>query len=345
MLDGISFASDNYSGVHPRVLDAIASHSGGHYGAYGTDEISERVQALFRQTFGNSAHVFFVYNGTGANVASLAALLKPYQSVICADCAHINVDEGGAPEAFTGAKLLTVPTEGGKMTPEGIASHLGRVGDQHFAQPGVVSITQSTEYGTLYSLDELTALVRVAHEHGLKVHMDGARLANAAVALGCSLRAVSADIGVDVLSFGGTKNGLMFGEAVVVFDEAVAAEFAYVRKRCGQLHSKMRFISAQYEALLTDDLWRKNAEISNAMAQLLAREAGKLEGIEITQAVEVNAVFARVPREAVSAMQAVAPFYVWNEETCEVRWMTSFDTTEEHVLGFVDGIRGVLASM
>ncbi|MFK4765779.1 threonine aldolase family protein [Desulfobaculum sp. SPO524] len=337
-----TFASDNNSGVHHKVMDALSRANTGHCVAYGDDDFTRTARGRFAQVFGDDAQVFFVYNGTGANVSALSAMRRSFQGVLCADCAHINVDEGGAPEAFMGSKLLPCQTVNGKLSPESMKPHLHALGFQHCSQPRVVSITQATELGTLYTPDEIRAIVDFAHDHGFLVHMDGARLANAAAALEVPLAALTSQAGVDVLSFGGTKNGLMFGEAVVVFRPELAGEFPYVRKQCGQLHSKMRFIAAQYDALLSDGLWLENARHSNAMARLLATEAASLPGVEVSRPVETNAVFARVPREAIPAMQAVSYFHVWDEATAEVRWMCSYDTTPGDVRAFVAGMREAL---
>ncbi|NJB69065.1 threonine aldolase [Desulfobaculum xiamenense] len=342
MLGGKTFASDNNSGVHPRVMEALTRANAGHCVAYGDDPITASAQRAFRDTFGPNAHVFFVYNGTGANVSALSAMRRSFHGIICADCAHANVDECGAPECVSGSKLLPVPSVDGRITPEGIAPKLHHLGFQHSSQPRVVTLTQATEFGTVYSLDDIRAIADFAHDHGLLVHMDGARLANAAAALGCSLADISVRAGVDALSFGGTKNGLMFGEAVVLFDSSLVGDFPYVRKQCMQLHSKMRFIAAQFEAYLTDGLWLDNARSANAMARLLADSVRDVPGLELTCPVETNAVFARIPREAVEPLQKRSFFYVWDEETVEVRWMTSFDTTPEDVSAFAADIRDVL---
>jgi threonine aldolase len=339
-----SFASDNNSGVHPRVMQALAEANAGHFPAYGNDPHTSRARELFAEHFGSQARVFFVYNGTGANAAALAALVQPWQAVICCASAHINVDECGAPERVTGAKLYLEPGRDGRIGPEAVDRHLHCLGFEHHSQPGAVSLTQATELGTVYSPDEVRAIARRAHAHGLAVHMDGARLANAAAALGCSPREASFDAGVDVLSFGGTKNGLMFGEAVVFADPERARAFPYIRKQATQLHSKMRFIAAQYTALLEDGLWLANAQNANAMARRLAEGAAALPGVRLSRPVQTNAVFATLPRPAAEALLRRQFFYIWDEPTCEARWVTSFDTTPADVDAFLADLAQALAS-
>ena len=325
------FASDNNAGVHARVLDALRSANQGHAVAYGDDVYTETAAGLFRERFGGRAEVFFVFGGTGANVSALAAVTRPFEAVVCAETAHINVDECGAPERFTGCKLIALQTPDGKLRPEQVEPLLTRLGDQHHVQPRVVSVSQPTELGTVYTVEELTRLAAFAHERGLLLHVDGARLANAAAHLNVSLEELTAGAGVDVLSFGGTKNGMMYGEAVVFFDSALAEEFRFVRKQCAQLPSKMRFVAAQFTALLGEDLWRETAAHANRMAQTLAAELRSIPRARITQPVESNAVFAILPRDAVARVQERFFFYVWNEQTSEVRLMCSFDTTAEDV--------------
>jgi threonine aldolase len=327
-----SFASDNNAGVHPRVLEAlVAANDGGHVVAYGDDPYTARAEAAFREHFGERAQAFFVFGGTGANVLGLQSMTSPHHAVVCSANAHIHVDECGAPEKFTGCKLVPVQTSDGKLTPALVEPCLMRAGDQHHVQPRVVSFAQPTELGTVYTLEETRALSSFARERGLLVHMDGARLANAAAHLGASLGELTADAGVDVLSFGGAKNGMMYGEAVVFFDPLLARDFKFVRKQGTHLPSKMRFISAQFTALLSDGLWLANAERANRMAQLLTAELARVPQVRVTQRVESNAVFARIPPEHVAAIQRQYFFYVWDETTSEVRLMASFDTTEEDV--------------
>ena len=334
-----SFASDNNAGVHPKILEAIVAANSGHVIAYGDDPYTERATARFREQFGKDTDVYFVFGGTGANVLGLKAATETYQAIICAETAHINVDECGAPEKFTGCKLLSVSTEDGKLTPERIRHFLHGVGFEHHVQPRVISVSQSTEMGTVYSVDELKTLSRFAHQHNLLLHMDGARIANATASLKRRLRDITVSAGVDILSFGGAKNGMMYGEAVVFFDRSLSKDFKYIRKQGTHLPSKMRFISAQFEALFTDDLWRRNAEHANQMAQILAAELSTVPRVTITQKVEANGVFCVIPAKYVPLLQKKYFFYVWNEETSEVRFMTSFDTTEEDIRDFVKLIR------
>jgi threonine aldolase len=336
------FASDNNAGVHPEVLAAIAAANEGDVPAYGADPVTARAVARFREHFGPAVEIAFVFNGTAANVLGLQAMLRPWEAVICAETAHINVDECGAPERFTGCKLLAVPTRDGKLRPGDLDPLLKNFGVEHHAQPRVVSITQATEYGTVYTPDEVRALAEHARRHGLYLHMDGARIANAAASLGLPLRALTADAGVDVLSFGGTKNGGMVGEAVVFLDPALARDFAFVRKQGMQLASKMRFVAAQYEALLSGDLWCRIASHANRLARRLADGMRDLPGVAITQPVEANAVFATLPSGRIAALQECYSFYVWDEARSEVRWMTHFATTDAEVDDFVACARRVL---
>ena len=339
-----SFASDNYAGVHPDVLAAVGAVNAGHQRSYGYDPVTAEVEELFREHFGPDADAYLVGNGTAANVLSLQSVLRPYQAVICAASAHINTDECGAPERYLGCKLIDIPVPDGKLTVDLLNARFTGRADEHQVQPAAVSLTQSTELGTRYSLAELRAIADWAHARGMAVHVDGARLANAATGLGVGLAEVSAGCGVDVLSFGGTKNGLMGGEAVVFLRPGLGAHFRYHRKQAMQLTAKMRYVAAQFRALLTDDLWRRNAEHANRMATRLAAGVTGVEGVRITQPVEANAVFAIVPAEAVPVLQQVAPFYVWDERTSEVRWMTSFDTTEEEVDRFARAVHDVVGA-
>mgnify|MGYP001245668885 CR=1 FL=1 len=334
-----NFASDNNAGVHPEILKAITEANQGYCLAYGDDLYTERAIAKFREHFGPEVEVFFVFNGTGANVLGLQALTGSSGAIIAPETAHINCDEGGAPERFTGCKLLTVPTKDGKLTVAMIEPFLEAVGNQHHSQPKVISITQSTELGTVYTPAEIKAIADFAHGHQMFLHMDGTRLANAAAGLGCRLSEISGAAGVDVLSFGGTKNGLLLGEAVVVFRPELAQNFKYLRKQGMQLASKMRFISAQFERLLTDDLWLENAANANKMARLLAAELAKIPGITITQKVESNGVFAAFPQQIIPRVQAKYYFYVWDENASIVRLMTAFDTDEEDIRSFVQAVR------
>lgn len=330
-----SFASDNNAGVHPEIIEAVSKANQGHVVAYGDDPYTARAVSVFKERLGRNIEVFFVFGGTGANVLGLKSVTKSHHAVICADTAHINVDECGAPEKFTGCKLLSAATPNGKLTLELLRPLLHGVGNEHHVQPRVVSVSQSTEMGTVYTTRELKELSSFAHRNNLLLHMDGARIANAAVSLNASLKEITADVGVDVLSFGGAKNGLMYGEAVVFFNPKLAADFKFIRKQGMHLPSKMRFIAAQFETLLSGDLWRRSATHANRMAQMLATELRKIPQIEITQPVEANGVFAVVPRKYVPLLQKKYFFYVWNEEISEVRFMTSFDTTEEDIRDFV----------
>lgn len=330
-----SFASDNNAGVHPKVMEAIASANDGHVIAYGDDPYTARAVKKFREQLGKDAEVFFVFGGTGANVLGLKAATQSHHAIICAETAHINVDECGAPEKFTGCKLLPIATPDGKIRVEEIKPLLHEVCFEHHVQPRVISVSQATEMGTVYTPRELQSLSNFAHDNGMLLHVDGARIANAAAGLKLKLKAITKDAGVDILSFGGAKSGMMYGEAVVFFDKSLAKDFKYTRKQGTHLPSKMRFISAQFEALLTNELWRENAEHANRMAQLLANELRKIPPIKITQKVEANGVFAVVPGKYVPLLQKKYFFYVWNEETSEVRFMTSFDTTEDDIRDFV----------
>ncbi|GAA1060441.1 threonine aldolase family protein [Agromyces bracchium] len=344
------FASDNYSGVHPEVLAAIAGANGGHQVAYGDDAYTADLHTLFARHFGDPVEVYPVFNGTGANVTALQSMLPRWGAVIAASTAHINVDEGGAPERVGGIKLLTVPTEDGKLTPELIDREAWGWGDEHRAQPLVVSITQTTELGTAYSVEEIRAIADHAHERGMTLHMDGARISNAAASLGLPLRAFTRDAGVDVLSFGGTKNGAMLGEAIVVLNPAAPEGLKYLRKLNMQLSSKMRFVSAQLIALLDGDLYLRNASHSNAMARRLRDAldagiaAGEFPGLSFTQATQSNGVFAVLPAGVADRLRERGfKFYDWDAARNEVRWMCSFDTTEGDIDAFVAGIREELA--
>jgi threonine aldolase len=333
-----TFASDNYSGVHPEIIDALRAANEDHAGSYGADPYTAQATEKFKSLFGKDAEVFFVYNGTGANVLGLTALTRSFNSVICAEAAHINVDESTAPEKFLGCKLLPIANNNGKVTAEQVRDRIQRIGDQHHPQAKVISISQASEYGTVYTASEVRSLSEVARANNMYLHMDGSRIANAAVFLGKSFREFTVDAGVDVLSFGGTKNGLMFGEAVVIFKPALSQDFMYLRKQGMQLHSKMRFISAQFDALLSNDLWKRNAVHTNTMAQMLGKALAGIRGITITQQIEANGVFAIFPRAIIEPLQKDYPFYVWNERTNEVRLMCSWDTSEEEVKSFAERV-------
>ena len=341
--DERGFASDNYSGVHPEVLEAIAVANGGHQSSYGADAYTEHLQDVFRTHFGEHAVAFPVLTGTGANVVALQAMTTRFGSVVCTSSAHIHVDECGAPEHVGGIKLLPVPTPDGKLTPELMRREARGFDDEHRAQPQVLSITQSTELGTLYTADELAALCGAAHELGMRVHVDGARLANAAAALDLPLHAFTTDVGVDVVSFGGTKNGLLMGEVVVVLDPALVPGMLHLRKASMQLASKMRFLSVQFDALLSGNLWLRSAQHANAMAQRLASEVADLPGLRLTRPVQANAVFAVLDPAVTARLQDSFRFYVWDDHTGEVRWMTTFDTTEDDIDRFAAAVRAELA--
>lgn len=344
------FASDNYSGVHPEVLAAIGAANEGHQTAYGEDVYTARLQEVIRGLFGEQAQAWPMFNGTGANVVGLQSLLPRWGAVVCADSAHIHVDEGGAPEKSAGIKLLPVPTPDGKLTPELIDAEAWGWGDEHRAQPLVVNITQSTELGTLYTPQEIQAITDHAHERGMTVFMDGARLANAAAALDLPVRAFTTDVGVDMLSLGGTKNGALAAEALVVLNPEVAEGLVYLRKHQMQLASKMRFISAQLLALLDGDLYLRIARHSNGMARRLAGavqagvDDGSLPGVRVTQLPQVNAVFAILPPGVADRLREHFRFYDWDAVKGEVRWVCSFDTTNEDVDAFVAALRSELVS-
>ncbi|WP_245933435.1 threonine aldolase family protein [Arthrobacter livingstonensis] len=334
-----SFASDNYSGIHPEVLAALAAANEGHQVSYGEDVYTARLHEVMAELFGRAVDVFPVFNGTGANVTALQSLLPRWGAVVCASTAHINCDENGAPERVGGMKLLSVPTDNGKLTPELIDKEAWGFGDEHRAQPLAVSITQTTELGTCYTPAEVRAICDHAHSLGMKVHMDGARLANAAAFLDLPVREFTSDAGVDILSFGGTKNGIMFGEAVVALNPEAADGLIYLRKMNMQLASKMRFISAQLLALLADGLWLKSAGHANAMAARLRAAVDAIPGVQPTQATESNGIFAVLPDGVADRLRSRFRFYDWNEAAREVRWMCSFDTTEADIDAFVAAIR------
>jgi len=336
------FASDNNSGIHPQILKTIEEANTGHSIGYGDDPWTKEAIALFRIEFGDETEVLMVLTGTGANILGIQSLVHSFHSVICAETAHIQTDECGAPEKFTGCKLIPVATSNGKITPAQIEKHLHGFGFEHHSQPALISITQVTELGTLYSVNEIRELAELAHSHGMYLHMDGARISNAAVSLDLPFRAFTKDAGVDILSFGGTKNGMLIGEAVLFFNPALSEHSRYFRKQAAQLFSKMRFVGAQFVPYLRDEIWKTNAIHSNKMAKLLETEIRKIKGIEITQSVEGNGVFALVPKPIIPKLQDEYFFYNWDEARGEVRWMTAFDTTEEDILNFTKLIRELL---
>ncbi|NLV56355.1 MAG: aminotransferase class V-fold PLP-dependent enzyme [Acidimicrobiales bacterium] len=338
-----SFASDNAAPVAPAVLDALTAANAGPALAYGDDPWTAAAIDAVRDLVGGDAEVLFCWGGTGANVVGLAAMLQPWQAVICPESAHIVVDEAGAPVRFTGSSVLALPTEDGKLRPEQLDPHLHWLGEVHHPQPAVVSISQATEMGTVYSLDETAALAEAAHRHGLRLHVDGARLANAVAALGTDLATAVRDSGVDVMTFGFTKNGAMYGEAVVVLDPDAAPAVGFVRKQAGQLPSKARYVAAQVSALLDGDRWLDHARHANAAARLLAERAAAVPGVEIDRTPEVNAVFARLPADAIEPLRAWSFFWPWDPERRLVRWMTSFATTDSDVDRFVAGLEAIVA--
>jgi threonine aldolase len=334
-----SFASDNYAAAHPEVMAAIQEANDGHAPAYGADPWTARAREVLKAQFGRHAEPLLVFNGSGANVVCLRLACRPWATAaICAAGAHVNVDEGGAPEQVGTIKLLTVPTTDGKLEPDLVAAQLNRLGDEHAVQPSVVTITQSTELGTRYTPAEIAALADAAHEHGLRLHVDGARLANAAAGLNADLGAITTDVGVDLLSLGGTKNGMALGEAVVVLDPALAEGARYVRKQTLQLASKGRFLAAQFVAMFEGDLWRRNAAHANAMATRLAERLRRIPEVTITQRVQANGVFAILPRAAADTVRPRWPFYTWDETSGEVRLMCSWDTTADEVDEFADAL-------
>ncbi len=336
------FASDNCSGIHPQIMEAIIQANTGHVKGYGYDPYTREAEAAFRNIFGDDIEVYFVYSGTGANVLALESCIRSYEAVICSDMAHIYTDEAGAPERFLQAKLITLPSTHGKITPEQVLPVLVGRGVEHHVQPKVISLTQSTEYGTLYTSEELRAFGELAQKEDLYFHVDGARISNAVAALGISAAELIKNAGVDVMSFGGTKNGMMMGEALVFFNKDLAKNFLYRRKQGMQLSSKMRFISAQFSAFFKHDLWLQTAAHANKMAKELEAGLLKTGRVQITQPVEVNGVFAIFPEGVAEVLQQEFPFYVWNEFTREVRLMCSFDTSSEDIDIFLKRLHQLL---
>ena len=339
LTSGRAFGSDNYAGIHPQVLEALVAGNAGHERPYGDDAVTKRFGQVVRRHFGEQAEAFPMLNGTGANVVALSSLLQRWEAVICSDAAHIHTDEGGAPEVTGGFKLHALPTVDGKLTPDLVESACVGVGFVHRAQQGAVSITQATEVGTLYTVEEIAAIAEVAHRHDLPLHLDGARIANACAALGVSLREMTTDAGVDIVSLGGTKNGAMLAEAVVVLAPERATGVEFLRKTHVQLTSKMRFVSAQLVALFDGDLWLDNARHANTMAQRLAGALRGVEGVRLSQAPEANGVFVVMPGAVARRLMHRVPFYFWNEPIGEVRLMCSFDTSEADVDEFVALVR------
>jgi threonine aldolase len=338
------FASDNNSGIHPSVLQAIKDANTGHCIGYGDDQYTDEAVKRFREVFGEDVEVFLVCTGTGANVLALRAVTRSFHAIICAHSSHLNTDECGAPENHTGCKVLAMKSDDGKIVPQQIEPLLHGRMDEHQSQPRVISISQPTELGTVYSLEELKKLSSFAHSHDLLLHMDGARLSNAAASLGCSLRAVTGDAGVDILSFGGTKNGMMMGEAVVFFYPQGTEFFKFIRKQGTHLVSKMRFLSSQFTAFFDNDLWLRNARHANSMAVLLAEELKEIPQVHITQKVQANAVFLTMPSEIVQELQNRHFFYLFDHTQGIARLMTSFDTMEDDIQSFIADLRGLLES-
>ena len=337
-----AFASDNYAPVHPEVMEQIIKVNSEHAKAYGADEVTETAINLVRQTVGDpNCSVNFVFNGTGANVTGLQTIMDSWNAVICASTAHINVDEGGAPERLLGVKLIDIQTPNGKLTPDLISNIWIRTGDQHTSQPNVVSITQSTEMGTVYTPAEVKALADIAHKNNSYLHMDGARISNAAASLGVSIAELTSQAGVDIFSFGGTKNGLMGAEAVVFFKSELNKKYPWIRKSAMQLASKHRYLAAQFIALLTNDLWKKNADKANAMAKLLRSKIENNPKIKLTQETQSNAIFAILEPNHTLELQKKHNFYVWNDHTGEVRLMCSWYTTIEDVENFAKDINSI----
>ncbi|MEA1973750.1 MAG: low specificity L-threonine aldolase [Candidatus Cloacimonadota bacterium] len=337
-----SFASDNNAGVHPLIMKAVSNVNIDHTIGYGDDKFTYKAIEDFKTIFGEDIDVYFVYNGTGANIIALQTLLNSFNSVICPETAHINVDECGAAEKFGVGKLIPIPTKLGKLDIKQIQAELGILGDEHHSQPKVIAITQATEFGTIYTVEELKTICDFAHKNGLFVHMDGARIANAAVTLGKTLKEITTDVGIDSLSFGGTKNGMMFGEAVVFFDKSLSQFTKFYRKQGMQLASKMRYISAQFSELLQNNLWEENAKKANNQAQKLLQALMSFHEIEIVYPVQTNGIFVKIPKDKIELICQESFFYVWDEENAIVRWMTSFDTTDEDIYNFIEILKKYL---
>jgi threonine aldolase len=337
------FASDNNSGVHPAVIEELIRVNRGHVVGYGDDPFTEKAHSLLRKELGGEAEIFFVFTGTAANVLGLAGATRSWNSVLTASTAHIEGDECGAPEKFSGCKVLTVDTPDGKIRPEMLKRHMHGFDFEHHSQPGVISISQTTEMGTVYTVDEIKALAGYAHSYNMLLHMDGARLANAAVSLGLPFRAFTTDAGVDILSFGGTKNGMMYGEAVCFLRPGITSGFKFLRKQGMQLASKMRFIAAQYIAYLTGELWKECASHSNAMAREMEKRVREIKGVTITQKVESNGVFLIMPPDVAEQIRKEYFFYPWNEQLSEYRLMTSWDTTSDDVDQFSERLRVMMS--
>ena len=341
-----SFASDNVAGAHPLVLEAISRANVGHVPAYGADPITVRTEQAFKELFDHDVVTQFAYGGTGANVFALASMLRPADAIVCAAQSHINVDETGAPERALGTKLITVPTVDAKLRPQDLELAKSMFGNQHAPQPGIVAITQVTELGALYSVDEVRSLSEAAHSMGMFVYLDGARIANATAALGGTretLRSFTRDAGIDAMTFGCTKAGGIFGEAVVFFNPEFAKRSLYVRKQVTQLHSKMRFISAQYEAMLRDDLFITLGGQANKAAQMLFDKTKDIASLKLTSAPVANSMFPIIASAPRTQLQEWAHFYDWDTAIDQVRWMTAWDVTEPEIDAFVAGVRALLA--
>ncbi len=334
-----SFASDNYAGVLPEVMDALHAANAAHARSYGADHITAEALATFREVFGSDVSVYFVFNGTGANVLSISSATQSYNAVLCSETSHIYCDESSAPETFTGCRFFALPADSnGKLAVAAIKERLIRQGDVHYAQTAMISITQSTEYGTVYTPGEIKEIADLAHANGLYLHVDGSRFFNAAASLGCSLADISSTAGVDILSLGGTKAGMMYGEAVVVFNKALDKHIAFKHKQVMQLASKTRFIATQFQAMLKGELWRKTATHANAMAQELLKALSGHPEVVITRPVQANAIFAEIPRHWYEPLQEHNPFYIWKDSTHEVRLMCSWDTQPEDIIRFTSAI-------
>jgi len=338
-----SFASDNYAGVLPEVMQALHAANSEHAVSYGNDVLTERVRQQFCEVFGAEVEVLFVFNGTGANVLSISSATQTFNSVLCADLSHIYCDESTAPETITGCRFFPIPiNEEGKIEVVAIEQRIIRKGDIHYAQPAMISVTQTTEYGTVYSSAHLKEIGDLAKQHDLYYHIDGSRFFNAAASLGCSLKEISTDVGADILSLGGTKIGMMYGEAVVVFNKSLAEKIRFKQKQVMQLASKTRFIAAQFEALFINELWKKPANHANQMAQVLFNGIKEISQVQITKPVDANVVFTILPKDIIPALQVEYPFYVWNDFTNEVRLMCSFDTSEQEVEAFLIKLKSLI---
>lgn len=335
------FMSDNNSGVHPKIIEAIITVNNGHDYSYGNDSTTKEAIEKIRELLGVEADVYFVTTGTAANVIGLSGLLKPYEAVVCANTAHINVDECGALEKFSGSKILQISTENGKISKEGVRSFLHSLGDEHQSQPRIISISQTTETGTLYSIKEIKELAKFAHENNMLLHIDGARIANAVVALNTTFKEMITDTGVDLLSFGGTKNGMMIGEAIVSLNKDVSKGLRFYRKQGMQLLSKMRFVSAQFVTYLSNDLWRENASNANNMGKYFTNRLSEIPGITLKSEPETNMIFAYMEKDLINSLQKKFDFYLIDDETNLIRLVTSFDTSKDDIDNFIGFIKNI----